>query len=89
MPEYSLAMGGRGEWIGYSYSPHLEDLAALGADVYQGHDPSRIDGGVDLVVASAAVPQDDPELQAAHERGIRVVSRAELLGEIMRPRRGE
>ena len=69
------------------YSPHLEDLAALGADVYQGHDPSRIDG-VDLVVASAAVPQDDPELQAAHERGIRVVSRAELLGEIMRPRRG-
>ena len=35
------------------YSPHLEDLAALGADVYQGHDPSYVEG-VDLVVVSAA-----------------------------------
>lgn len=69
------------------YSPHLEDLAALGADVYQGHDLSYVDG-VDLVVVSAAVPGDDPELRAARERGARIVSRAELLGDIMRPLRG-
>ncbi|HAI85611.1 MAG TPA: UDP-N-acetylmuramate--L-alanine ligase [Firmicutes bacterium] len=69
------------------FSPHLADLAALGARVYQGHDPSVVRGATSVVV-SAAVPADDPELAAARSLGIRVITRAELLGEIMRPRRG-
>jgi len=69
------------------YSPHLADLAAIGAQVYQGHDPSVVQGAARVVV-SAAVPDGDPELVAARRLGIPVVTRAELLGEIMRPRRG-
>lgn len=69
------------------YSPHLEDMSALGAEVYQGHDPDRA-VRANMVVASAAVPADDPELKAAQLAGVSIVSRAEMLGEIMRTRRG-
>ena len=57
------------------YSPHLADLVAIGAQVYQGHDPSVVDGAARVVV-SAAVPWGDPELVAARALGIPVTTRA-------------
>jgi len=56
----------------------LRRLAGRGASVYTGHDPARA-AGADLVVASSAVPPDDPELRAARDRGRPVLHRGEML----------
>src|SRR2546430_637735 len=56
------------------------DLAALGVEVWQGHDPQHLEG-VRAVVVTAAVGQDHPELKRARELGIPVVRRADALGQ--------
>jgi UDP-N-acetylmuramate--alanine ligase len=58
-------------------------LSALGARIAIGHAAANVEGA-DVVVASSAVPRGNPEVQAALERRIPVVSRAEMLGELMR-----
>ena len=62
----------------------LEDL---GVTVFEGHSPDHLDG-VDLVVKSSAVGEDNPEIVAARERGITVVRRAEMLAQLMRLKYG-
>ncbi len=62
----------------------LEDL---GVRVMEGHDPAHV-ADADAVVVSAAVDGSSPELAAARERGLPVVRRSEMLGELMRGRRG-
>ncbi|MEM1205334.1 MAG: UDP-N-acetylmuramate--L-alanine ligase [Acidobacteriota bacterium] len=62
-------------------------LESLGVQVLMGHSPDHLDG-VDLVVKSSAVSDDNPEIRAARERGITVVRRAEMLGELMRLKYG-
>jgi UDP-N-acetylmuramate--alanine ligase len=54
------------------------ELAELGAETWVGHRPEMM-AGVELVVASSAVPESDPELVAAAARGITVWRRPELL----------
>lgn len=57
-------------------------LSAMGASVSIGHDAAHVaDAGV--VVVSTAVPADNPEIVAAHERQIPVLRRAELLAALM------
>jgi UDP-N-acetylmuramate--alanine ligase len=56
------------------------DLARNGIAVIAGHDPSHVDGKRALVVSSA-IPRDHPELVRARSEGVRVVRRAEALGE--------
>ena len=41
-----------------------------------------------MVVISSAVRADNPEVAAARERGIPVIPRAEMLGELMRVKDG-
>ena len=62
-------------------SSGLERLAALGVDVRVGHAADQV-GGADLVTRSTAVPDGNPECRAAIERGIPLLSRAEVLGAI-------
>ena len=62
-------------------SSGLERLAALGVDVRVGHAAEQV-GGADLVTRSTAVPDDNPECRATLERGIPLLSRAEVLGAI-------
>jgi UDP-N-acetylmuramate--alanine ligase len=62
-------------------------LAGLGATVHLGHAAAHV-GQVDVVVSSSAIREDNPELLAAHAARIPVVPRAEMLGELMRFRRG-
>jgi len=54
-------------------------LEAFGVKILDGHDPSHVEG-MKLVVATAAVPGDHPELVAARRADIPVVKRAEALG---------
>lgn len=64
-------------------SPTLEALRRdPGIVAWGGHEADHV-SGADLVVASAAVKRDNPEIAAAQERGIPVISRAEMLGRLM------
>ena len=58
------------------------DLVAMGAQVWQGHDPAHING-VRAVVVTAAVPTDHPELARARALGLPVVPRKEALAELV------
>jgi UDP-N-acetylmuramate--alanine ligase len=62
-------------------------LRAEGLDVRIGHHPDLVEGAA-LVVYSAAVRDEDPELAAARGAGIATVKRAALLGLIANGRRG-
>jgi UDP-N-acetylmuramate--alanine ligase len=64
-----------------------EGLAARGAQVAIGHRAENV-VGADLVVVSSAIPQGNPEIAEARARRIPIVKRAELLGRMMRDRRG-
>ncbi|HUO46421.1 MAG TPA: UDP-N-acetylmuramate--L-alanine ligase [Acidimicrobiia bacterium] len=61
----------------------LAALADLGVTTWAGHRPEFLEG-VELVVASSAIPDNDPELVAAVGRGIEVWRRPRLLQEITR-----
>ena len=69
-------------------SPAIARLHQGGATLYREHKASNLAADVDLVVASAAVAEDNPEVRAARGRGVRVVSRADFLGELMAAHRG-
>lgn len=58
-------------------------LEARGVKVFLGQRASNITDGIDLVVYSAAIKEDNPEYAEAVRRGIPILTRAQLLGEIM------
>ena len=57
-------------------------LAKEGARIFIGHRAENVDNA-DLVVYSAAVGKDNPEIMRAAERGIETVTRAQMLGVLM------
>jgi UDP-N-acetylmuramate--alanine ligase len=62
-------------------------LQAKGAQIFIGQSKDNIKG-VDVVVNSTAVNEENPEMQGAREQRIPIVRRAEMLGELMRYRHG-
>lgn len=63
-------------------SPRTERLKELGAVIYENHDKSNVkDAG--LVVYTAAVSMDNPEILYAKEQNIPLMERSVLLGVIM------
>ena len=62
-------------------------LKDRGAMVHIGHSASHL-GEADRVVFTGALSPDNPELAEAERRGIPVIRRAQLLGELMDLRRG-
>lgn len=58
-------------------------LVSLGAEVFNGHDPSNL-GDADVVITSTAVKESNPEVTAAHKRNIPVIPRAEMLAELLK-----
>ncbi|MDR1778694.1 MAG: UDP-N-acetylmuramate--L-alanine ligase [Clostridiales Family XIII bacterium] len=63
-------------------SDTVERLIARGANVYLGHRARNV-GAAQLVVYSSAIPDTNPELVEAAQKGIPAISRAQLLGELM------
>ncbi|HLH21104.1 MAG TPA: UDP-N-acetylmuramate--L-alanine ligase [Chloroflexota bacterium] len=59
--------------------PASDALVAHGVPVYTGHAAAHVDAA-DLVVVTAAVAHDNPEVRAARARGIPVLSHADVLG---------
>ncbi len=58
-------------------------LESIGIPIYDQHAPDNI-GSANAVVISSAVGEDNPEVFEAKRRGIAVIKRAEMLGELMR-----
>ena len=62
-------------------------LRSLGATILLGHRAENVDG-VDVVVRSTAVLDDNPEVLAAQAAKVPVIPRAEMLAELMRMKYG-
>ncbi|ONI37961.1 UDP-N-acetylmuramate--L-alanine ligase [Candidatus Epulonipiscium fishelsonii] len=60
---------------------HLENL---GIEIFQGHFPSNITSDIDIVVYTAAIQEDNPELIAARSLVKNVLVRSEFLGWFMK-----
>ena len=65
-------------------SPLTEALAKKGARILYGQRRDNITGDIDLVVYTSAIHPDNPEFLAVREKGIPTLTRAELLGQMMR-----
>jgi len=61
----------------------LSQLARQGARVYLGHAEEHVDGREDVVVRSAAIRDDNPEITAAGRLGVPVIKYAQMLGRMM------
>ena len=61
----------------------LRRIKGYGIPVFMGHDESNVNGA-ELVVYTAAVKQDNPELVAAREQGIPTIERSVMLGIVSR-----
>ena len=60
-----------------------DHLESLGATVFYGQRASNIIEGIDLVVYTAAIHEDNEEFAEAKRQGLPMLSRAELLGQLM------
>ncbi len=67
--------------------PLVESLRKKTARIAIGHDSQNL-GDAQVVVYSSAISTENPELDEAKRRGLLVVHRSEILGELMRDRIG-
>jgi UDP-N-acetylmuramate--alanine ligase len=68
-------------------SPFARDLQTLGVKIDVGHQAGNVTGA-DWVVRSSAIPDDNPEVQAARQANIPVFKRADFLGKLMSDKLG-
>lgn len=61
-------------------SENTDKLKELGINIYIGQESDNIQDDIDLVVYSAAVKEDNPELMQARKSNIKTIDRAEMLG---------
>jgi UDP-N-acetylmuramate--alanine ligase len=85
--EVLLSLGYRVSGSDLKESEVTRRLAGLGGQIGIGHAAVQV-AAADVVVVSSAVGPDNPELLAARGRGIPVIPRAEMLGELMRVKDG-
>ena len=60
-----------------------DHLESAGATIFYGQKASNIIEGIDVVVYTAAIREDNEEFCAAKEKGLPMLTRAELLGQLM------
>ena len=63
------------------------ELMANGITVYEGHSPDHL-VGVDLVIRSSAIQEDNPEVKEARRARIPVYKRSDILGDLMKDKIG-
>ena len=81
--EVLLNLGYRVSGSDLKESEAVARLRGLGATVHIGHDARNLEGA-DVVVQSTAIAGSNPEVTRAHELGVPVIPRAEMLAELMR-----
>ena len=67
-----------------SMSPSVKRLTNEGATIFIGHDEAQITEDIELVVYTAAVKQENPELMKARKLNLPIIDRAQFLGDIMK-----
>ncbi len=80
--EILLARGYRVSGSDMKQSDLTEHLAAKGAEIHIGHRESNVEHA-DLIIYSAAIAEENPEIIRAREKNIPLASRAEILGILM------
>ena len=65
-------------------SPLTEHLQSLGIQVSVPQSPENVKSGIELCIYTAAIAESNPEFQEVKRQGIPTMSRAELLGRIMK-----
>lgn len=68
-------------------SPLALALREAGATIYEGHHPQNI-RGADWVLRSSAIPDSNPEVQAALAQNVPLFKRADFLGQLMQHKTG-
>lgn len=61
----------------------VKRLSDKGAKVYIGQNVAHIEDDIDVIVYTAAIKEDNPEYMAGVQKGIPMLSRASLLGQLM------
>src|SRR5574341_181446 len=69
-------------------SPLTSTLEKMGAKIYTKQDGSFMTSETDMVVISAAISEDNPELKTARKLGIKVVKYYQISGSLMKEKRG-
>ncbi|GAA0745317.1 UDP-N-acetylmuramate--L-alanine ligase [Clostridium oceanicum] len=64
-------------------SPNTEKLSKNGAKIYIGHNKENVKNA-DIIVYTAAISKDNPELVEAKDKNIKTMDRAEFLGQLMK-----
>ncbi len=67
-----------------SEGENVKHLRSLGIQVFVGHRAENIPEDAEFVVRTAAVHDDNPEIQEAHRRGLPVFERTQAWGAIMK-----
>ena len=67
-----------------SKSAYTGMLESRGVTVFYGQKAENITDAIDCAVYTSAVPQNNPEMLALHEKGIPCLTRAEMMGQIMK-----
>ena len=62
---------------------NIKRLRNLNIDINIGHHPDNLSKNIDVLVYSSAVPIENPEIIRARQKGIPVIRRAEMLGELI------
>ena len=89
MSAIATVLGGMGHRVTGSdlkHSAGMERLRSLGIDVVVGHRAGNV-GDAEVVTHSTAVPARNPEVAAARERGLPVLTRGQVLAAIAATRR--
>jgi len=61
----------------------VDNLRRIGADIKIGHKSENLSPKTNAVVISAAIKENNPELELAHKLGYKVYKYADMLGELM------
>jgi UDP-N-acetylmuramate--alanine ligase len=85
--ELLLNLGYRISGSDVSRTEVTDRLAGLGGRIAFSHKAGNVEGA-DVLVYSSAIKAGNPEVAEAHRRGIPVISRAEMLAELMRMKQG-
>lgn len=63
-------------------------LEAIGGRMLEGHKASNVSPDTDILVYSSSISKDNPEMKAALRQNVKVMHRAEMLGQIFNSKKG-
>ncbi len=69
-------------------SKNIENLKKRGIKCFIGHNSANIDQNIDLIVTTSIIKDNNPEIIAAKNNNIKIISRADMLANIMSMKRG-